>query len=60
MFISKLIDCSGEASETEVWLDMALDCGYLKNEKHKYFRDKYDEVNKMLYSMIQQPGKFCH
>ena len=24
-FISKLVDCLGEASETEVWLDMSLD-----------------------------------
>ena len=28
MFINKLTDCDGEASETQVWIDFALDCGY--------------------------------
>jgi len=59
MFISKLVDCSGEASETEVWLDMSCDCGYLSKEKHRYFLGKYDEVNRMLHGMINQPEKFC-
>jgi len=58
-FISKLIDSYGEEGETEVWLDMGVDCGYLGKEKHQYFTEKYDEVSKMLYSMINQPGKFC-
>ena len=30
-FISKLIDCTGEAGETEVWLDFSKDFGYLTN-----------------------------
>jgi len=59
MFVSKLIDSYGEEGETEVWLDMAVDCGYLGKEKHQYFMEKYDEVSKMLYSMINQPEKFC-
>lgn len=58
-FVSKLVDASGEAGEVEVWVDMAFDCGYLTREKHEYFIEKFDEVNKMLYSMINQPEKFC-
>jgi four helix bundle protein len=58
-FVSKLIDCSSEAAEAQVWLDMSLECGYLTKEKHKQFYEKYDEVNKMLYSMITHPEKFC-
>jgi four helix bundle protein len=29
-FISKLIDCAGEAGETEVWLDFSRDFGYIE------------------------------
>ena len=34
-FKSKLSDADMENSETQVWLDFALKCGYLKTETHK-------------------------
>lgn len=34
MLVNKLTDCDGEATETQVWLDFALDCGYVSKEKH--------------------------
>ena len=58
MFISKIIDVAGEAGETEVWLDMAKDADYLTVEKHKYFTSGYDEVNRMLYGMMDKSEKF--
>ena len=58
-FINKLTDSDGETSETTVWLDFAKDQGYLDLEKHEYFISKYDEVSRMLHSMINQPEKFC-
>lgn len=58
-FMSKLIDYSGEAAEVEVWLDLSLDCDYLPKDRHQHFAQKYDEVNRMLYSMINRPEKFC-
>jgi four helix bundle protein len=57
--VSKLIDCAGEAGETEVWLDFAKDAKYLSIERYAYFSKSYDEVNRMLYSMIDKPEKFC-
>lgn len=59
-FVYKLTDAAGEAGETEVWIDMSLDFSYLDKEKHDYFIEKYEEVGKMLNSMINQPQKFCH
>ena len=59
-FVSKLVDCSSEAAETQVWLDMSLDCGYLTIENHRRLSDKTEEVSKMLYSMIIHPEKFCY
>jgi len=58
-FVHKVVDCAGEAAETEVWLDMGYDAKYISAEKHSYFRDKYEEVSKMLNSMIQHPERFC-
>lgn len=58
-FIAKVIDAAGEAGETEVWLDFSMDFGYLDAAKHDELMERYDEVNKMLYGMIDKADKFC-
>ena len=57
-FISKVIDCASEAGETEVWLDFAKDFGYLNDTKYRELIKGYDEVNKMLYGMVDKADKF--
>jgi four helix bundle protein len=59
MFVSKVIDAAGEADETEVWLDVSKDAGYLSKEKYEDLLSRYDEVNRMLYGMIDMHEKFC-
>jgi len=59
VFVSKLIDCAGEAGETEVWLDFSKDFTYIADDQHQQLMQKYDEVNRMLYGMIDKPEKFC-
>ena len=59
-FVNKLTDSSTEAAETEVWLDFCRDFHYMTAERQEYFSAKYEEIGKMLNSMIQQPEKFCH
>ena len=58
-FINKLTDSLGEEYETEDWLDYALDCGYITTETHANLISDYDEVRKMLISMINNPDKWC-
>ena len=58
-FISKVIDCTGEAGETEVWLDFSKDFGCISSEKYDDLMDRYDEVNRMLYGMVEKAEKFC-
>jgi four helix bundle protein len=58
-FIAKVIDAAGEAGETEVWLDFSMDFGYLRTAKHDELMERYDEVNRMLYGMIDKADKFC-
>src|SRR5229473_7753294 len=43
MLISKLTDCDAEASETQVWIDFALDCGYLSRDNHDRLIAGYEE-----------------
>ena len=57
-FISKLIDSLGEEYETETWLDYSKDCKYIKPETYKELMDVYNEVRKMLISMINNPEKW--
>jgi len=59
MFVSKIIDSAGEAGETEVWLDISKDAGYLTIEDHKRLSLKYVELNKMLFGIISKANKFC-
>ncbi|HVO83011.1 MAG TPA: four helix bundle protein [Syntrophobacteria bacterium] len=57
-FVSRVIDSASEAGETEVWLDFAKDCGYLDEQKHSHLMDRYDEVDRMLFSMATRPDRF--
>lgn len=58
MFISKIVDAAGEAGETEVWLDISKDAGYLSMKEYENLISGYDEINRMLYGMIEKSEKF--
>jgi len=57
-FISKLPDSDAENSETQTWLDFALECGYVSSEVKQELNDKSLEVGKLINYMINNPGKF--
>ncbi len=57
-FISKLTDSDGEAAETIVHLNFAKDCGYITEEEKMNLLDNYNQVGKMLQSMMAHPEKF--
>jgi four helix bundle protein len=59
-FVSKLLDSLAEESETEVWIDMSNDCKYIDEKLHNNLLASYDEIAKMLNSMINTPEKFCY
>ena len=46
MFVSKMVDADGEATETQVWLDFAHECGYLSQGRQLELREGYEEVGK--------------
>src|SRR5664280_2058944 len=51
-FVNKLTDSLGEENETEVWLAYSMDCKYILKEIHDRLINEYDEVRKILISMI--------
>ena len=57
-FISKLSDALGEENETEAWLDYSRDCNYISIDTHDALLKGYDEIRKMLISMILNPDKW--
>jgi len=57
-FVSKLTDAEGEAAETQVWLDYALECGYVETKMHIELFDKYDHIISMLVNMSTKPGNW--
>jgi four helix bundle protein len=59
MLISKLVDSDGEATETQVWLDFALDCGYMSQEDRDRLTAGYEEIGKMLSGMMAKPERFA-
>jgi four helix bundle protein len=59
MLVSKLADSDGEATETQVWLDFALDCGYMSKTDRDRLIAGYEEVGRMLSGMIANPQKFA-
>jgi four helix bundle protein len=58
IFVNKLSDSDTEATETQVWLDFSLDCGYLPRGSYEKLVKGYEEIGKMLGSMISTPEKF--
>jgi len=58
-FVNKLTDSLGEENETEVWLDYSKDCEYIQQEIHEKILSDYDEVRKILISMINHSDDWC-
>ena len=58
-FVSKLTDAHAEAAETNVWLDVALECGYIGEEEHTALQTLCDRIGGGLVKMMREPEKWC-
>ncbi len=57
-FVSKLSDAEAEAAETQVWLEMAIRCSYLNQEKSKLLDQQYEHILGKLVNMISHPDQW--
>jgi 23S rRNA-intervening sequence protein len=54
----KLSDAESEAAETQVWIEFALKCDYIAREQANELYQVYDEIIKIIVSMITLETKF--
>lgn len=57
-FIAKLNDSETEATETQVWLDLALRSGYITQEFNEELFMEYESIISQLVVMINQSEKW--
>ena len=60
VFIRHLNDALGSSEETKGWLDFSLDFRYISKERHQQLYGDYDEVNAMLYSLMNKWQNFSN
>ena len=59
VFISKIDEALGEATETQSWLDDALDRGYFSLEQFERMDNDWSAITSMLARMIDRASDFC-
>jgi len=59
-FVSKLSDSEAEAAETQVWLDFALEFGYISEEQFNALDEKYENIIGKLVNMAAHPEKWSY
>jgi four helix bundle protein len=57
-FVSKLNDAEAEAAETQVWLEMAVRCGYLDQADSATLEQEYEHILGKLVMMINHPDQW--
>ena len=57
-FVSKLSDSESEAAETEVWLELAVRCGYLDQARAASLDKEYEHILGKLVAMITHPDQW--
>ena len=57
-FAEKLNQAMTEAMETQVWLDHAMNCGYIDAEEHRSLDDDWQRAGGMLHEMIDKAHTF--
>ena len=58
-FVSKIDEALGEATETQSWLDDALDRGYLSLEQFETMDNDWSSITAILARMIDRASDFC-
>jgi four helix bundle protein len=58
-FISKLTDADAEQLETQHWVAVAADCGYLSTVTASELLEHLASIGRMLNSMIGKAHRFC-
>jgi four helix bundle protein len=52
VFVRHLNDALGSSDETRGWLDFSVSCKYITSQEHRRIDSRYDEVNAMLFTLM--------
>ena len=58
-FVSKLTDADAERMETQHWIDLASDCGYLSAENARELLAGSIDTGRLLQGMIHKAALLC-
>ena len=59
-FVSKLTDADGEQHETQHWIEVAKDCGYINEYDAQALISDCKEIGRLLGGMIKKSAAFCN
>ena len=59
-FQSKLTDADAERQESQHWIDIAFDCGYLSETQATKLKENIEEIGHLLAGMIAKSELFCN
>ena len=54
LFATKLYDADAEQCETQHWIEIAEDCGYISHEKSQLMVERCRELGDLLKDMLEQ------
>lgn len=57
-FLAKSNDCEAEADETQVWIQFAVECGYLEPDSGRALYNTYNQILGSLVKMINDPDNW--
>ena len=55
-----LMEADAENGETETWLDLAFQCGYLPLQDYRALKETCAKIGAMLGRMLATSDSFCH
>lgn len=58
-FIGKLTDADAEQTETQHWIEIATDCGYLDQDAGAQLVKRCQDLGRLLNGMIEKAEIFC-
>ena len=57
-FVSKLGDAEAEASETQVWIEFAVKCGYMAPDQAEELDKRYEDIQGKIVKMLTHPEQW--
>jgi len=58
-FINRLTDADGEQMETQHWIEIASDCGYMDTDASAQLVKRCVDIGRLLHGMIGKAQRFC-